>query len=183
MTGAARETLDYHVARVLLLVNSFSSGSRGKLDGLTKLAKLDFLLRYPTFLDKLLSKRGVAWPNGLAPSSLERRAVESHMVRYKYGPWDDRYYPIIGRLVGTELVRAVPGKGKIALRATRRGQEVANALAHEEGWNQIAGRSELLHEFFNLNGSQLKDLIYTELPEAVDHPWWTRIPPPEFQDE
>jgi hypothetical protein len=44
-----REDLAYHQARILLLVDAVTAahGHQGKADGLTKLAKLDFLLRYP----------------------------------------------------------------------------------------------------------------------------------------
>lgn len=79
------ETYDYHLARLLLLLDAFTRKG-GRLDGLTKIAKLDFLLRYPVFLERILVKRGLAWPSGLAPDANERLAVESRMVRYKYGP-------------------------------------------------------------------------------------------------
>ena len=44
-----REDLPYHQARILLLVDAVTAahGHQGKVDGLTKLAKLDFLLYYP----------------------------------------------------------------------------------------------------------------------------------------
>jgi hypothetical protein len=44
-----REDLAYHQARILLLVDAVTAahGHQGKVDGLTKLAKLDFLLYYP----------------------------------------------------------------------------------------------------------------------------------------
>ena len=43
------DDLAYHQSRVLLLVRAVAEepGNAGKLDGLTKLAKLDFLVRYP----------------------------------------------------------------------------------------------------------------------------------------
>jgi len=54
-----REDLAYHQARVLLLVAGVSrtKGNNGKLDGLTKLAKLDFLLRYPALAPEVLDRR------------------------------------------------------------------------------------------------------------------------------
>ena len=42
-----------HLARILLLLNAFSKeDDEGSIEGLTKLAKLDFLLRYPVMLDR-----------------------------------------------------------------------------------------------------------------------------------
>jgi hypothetical protein len=81
------------------------------LEGLTKLAKLDFLMRYPTFTDQLLRGLGADWELGTEPTDSEELAVESRMVRYKYGPWDDRYYPVLGTLVGLGLA-AVNKKGR-----------------------------------------------------------------------
>jgi hypothetical protein len=41
-----------HLAPLLLLLDSFADDSRNpSVDGLTKLAKLDFLLRYPVMLE------------------------------------------------------------------------------------------------------------------------------------
>ncbi len=52
---------DLHEARLLVLLRAFA-GETGaeKIEGLTKLAKLDFLLRYPVFLERALKKRGAS---------------------------------------------------------------------------------------------------------------------------
>jgi hypothetical protein len=88
-----RDDLAYHQARVLLLVDTVAGtqGHSGKMDGLTKLAKLDFLLRYPALAPAVL--------DGLDPADArlhlseedkaEPAEVEAPMTRYKYGPWDD----------------------------------------------------------------------------------------------
>lgn len=174
MTSPSVDPLEYHVARVLLLVDAFSTGRRSSLDGLTKLVKLDFLLRYPTFLDRLLPARNAVWPSGLEPSPVEEHAVESTMVRYKYGPWDDRYYPIIGVLIGKQLTERTVGRGRIALRSTPAGHEVADRL-RTSGWELVAGRCKLLKRHFDLSGSTLKEMIYKELPDVVDRPWRSEI--------
>jgi hypothetical protein len=164
-----QEPLDYHVARTLLLVTAFSTGTKGALDGLTKLAKLDFLLRYPAFLDRVLRARQLTWPAGLEPTLQERLAVESRMIRYKYGPWDDRYYPIVGILLGTRLTQPQPGRGSVTLRATEHGRAVAVRL-EQDGWETIAGRSRLLKRHFDRSGTTLREMIYKELPDAIAYP-------------
>ncbi|MFF2308499.1 hypothetical protein ACFVVP_39115 [Streptomyces sp. NPDC058128] len=68
-----------------MLIARFTTAKRS-LDGLTKLAKLDFLLRCPTMLERLLVEQGEGWTTGAEPTSSERLAVESRMTRYKYGP-------------------------------------------------------------------------------------------------
>lgn len=166
--------LDYHIARVLLLLHAMTPRG-GRLEGLTKLAKLDFLLRYPAFLEQLLHADGLEWPEGLEPSDSELLAVESRMIRYKYGPWDDRYYPIVGALVGMQLADNSVEGGRYTLRITDQGRRVARQLASDTRWATVAGRASLLHEHYNVSGNALKERIYRELPDAIDVPMRTEI--------
>jgi hypothetical protein len=170
----ATDSMPYHEARVLVLIDGFT-GSGGKIDGLTKVAKLDFLLRYPTFAERLANSRGIAVPSGIAPSVSETMAVESKMVRYKYGPWDDRYYPVLGRLIGLGLIESLLGQGRLALRITEEGRTLATTLRHA-GWEQTWQRARFLKRHFDRTGSALKDMIYAELPEVVDRPLRSIIP-------
>jgi hypothetical protein len=168
------ESEEYHVARLLLLLDAFTKKG-GRLDGLTKLAKLDFLLRYPVFLERLMDRRELQWPAGLAPVSAERIAVESRMIRHKYGPWDHRYYSLIGALLGRGLAELAPGKGSISLRVSPLGHEVAGRLAATTEWNGLANRATFLKRTFDMSGNRLKELIYAELPDVVDRPHRTVI--------
>lgn len=165
-----RRDLEYHQARVLLLLAAFS-GTRGKLDGLTKLVKLDFLLRYPAFLERVLPGGAGDWTDETRPTTVEREAVESRMVRYKYGPWDDRYYPIVGALVGRGLAEyAESSRDNLALRPTAAGRALARTLAVDPQWVVISARCALLRQHLNLSGNRLKNLIYERLPDAMDRP-------------
>jgi hypothetical protein len=172
--STARDPFEYHVARVLLLVAAFSTGAKGRLDGLTKLAKLDFLLRYPSYLELVLDERGKPLAPALRPSPEERLALESAMIRYKYGPWDSRYYPVIGRLIGQGLVEPVDGAGSVTLRVTDAGRETVEALSGT-GWETVIGRACALKRGLDLSGASLQKLIYRSFPEALDRPWRARI--------
>ncbi|WP_204358997.1 hypothetical protein [Streptosporangium sp. 'caverna'] len=97
------------------------------------------------------------------------------MIRYKYGPWDDRYYPILGALVGRELLEYVPRSSGLAVKLTRLGRQLAKDLAAEPQWQITVQRAELIRQNFNLTGNQLKDLIYQFLPDVVDRPWGDEI--------
>ncbi|MFE5097076.1 hypothetical protein ACFRCI_43960 [Streptomyces sp. NPDC056638] len=163
----------YHEARVLLLIDRFT-GARKGLDGLTKLAKLDFLLRYPAMLERLLAEDGISWPPGVQPTSAERLAVESRMTRYKYGPWDQRYYSILGSLVARDLI-TYGATDRAEFRITASGAVAAAMLAETDEWAVVAKRVALLKKHFNKSGSMLKTLIYDRLPDAVDRPWRTEI--------
>ncbi|WP_433828532.1 hypothetical protein ACQP2E_04070 [Actinoplanes sp. CA-015351] len=171
-----REDLAYHQARVLLLVTATAAerGHNRKLDGLTKLAKLDFLLRYPALATQVLDELDPNDPR-LHLSEDEVRQptdVEAPMTRYKYGPWDDRYYAIIGALVGRGLLRYARGrKGSVALVPTSEGRDLAGQLADASAWEVIAERSRAIAQASTgLTGNALKDLIYQRLSDLMDRP-------------
>lgn len=166
--GSDARSYDYHIARLLILLRHFAPEGRKPLVGLTKLAKLDFLLRYPSFTDVLLASRGIAWPLGAQPTESERNAVESRMIRYKYGPWDDRYYVLLGSLVGMGLAR-VSTKGKaLSVALTEEGTARAIRIAGTEDWNVLDSRAAVLKKVFDTTGTNLKNIIYKELPEVVN---------------
>ncbi|MEV7507849.1 hypothetical protein AB0O57_07865 [Streptomyces sp. NPDC091201] len=166
----ADENMDYHLARLLILISHFGGpGSKG-IDGITKLAKLDFLLRYPSFTDRLLPSRNASWPLGCEPNDNEREAVESRSIRYKYGPWDNRYYPLLGRLVGYGLAESFRGRSGVVVRLTEPGAQLARQLGQSEEWQVVDGRSEMLSSRFNLQGNRLRKMIYEALPEVIETP-------------
>ncbi|WP_354642915.1 hypothetical protein [Kitasatospora camelliae] len=171
-----RDDLAYHQARVLLLVNAVSkaSGHTKKLDGLTKLAKLDFLLRYPALAPIVLEHLSDSDPRlSLSPEEVSTPTeVEAPMVRYKYGPWDDRYYAIIGALVGRGLLRYAKGrKGSVALVATAEGRRLAEDMSAAPKWRALSERSEAIADASSgMTGNALKDLIYQKLESLMDRP-------------
>ncbi|MEV1008361.1 hypothetical protein [Streptomyces sp. NPDC049881] len=170
---AEQREIHYHEARILLLISQFTT-PKGGLDGLTKLAKLDFLLRYPAMLERLLPGGEASWPVGAAPTSPERLAVESRMIRYKYGPWDQRYYSVLGSLAARSLI-VYSNSARAEFRATPQGASAASSLAATPEWAVVASRIKLLKRHFNKSGSALKKIIYDRLPDAVDRPWRTEI--------
>lgn len=169
-----RSDLAYHQMRILLLVTAVavSDGHSRKLDGLTKLAKLDFLVRYPSVAPRVLDDLDATDRRLHAPHDAGATDVEASMTRYKYGPWDDRYYPVIGALVGRGLLRYSKGRrGSVALAPTPTGRRLANNLSRSEPWREISDRCYAIAQASGgLTGSALKDLIYRHLPALMDRP-------------
>ncbi|MET8092103.1 hypothetical protein [Micromonospora sp. NPDC005220] len=171
-----REDLYYHQARVLLLVDAVcrAPGHQKKLDGLTKLAKLDFLLRYPALAPTVIP--GLRQDDSRLHLSSEDLAepteVEAPMIRYKYGPWDDRYYPVIGALVARGLVKYALGRrSSVALKVTPSGQKLAQELADAADWSDVGQRCEAIAEATaGMTGNALKELIYQALANLLDRP-------------
>ncbi|MDE0036446.1 MAG: hypothetical protein OXU77_02670 [Gammaproteobacteria bacterium] len=154
-------------ARLLLLIEAFSRRRR-VMEGRTKLAKLDFFLRYPTYCERALRIRR---PDLELPRGTAEPDVESRMVRYRFGPWDPAYFALLGRLVGKGLVRPVPYARGIGYRATESGRSMAARLKGEPAWVDMSGRIELLRRHFDLSGTTLKRFIYDNLPEVTQATW------------
>lgn len=155
-------------ARLLILIEAFSKGTQS-LQGRTKLAKLDFFLRYPDYLERGLAirKKEPIPP----PKDIEWQDIETRMVRYKYGPWDPSYFAILGRLIGKGLVSPVPFERGIGYKVTEMGREVSAGLEDEPIWKSTKEGVTLLRRHFNLTGTTLKNFIYTNFPEVTQAKW------------
>jgi hypothetical protein len=156
-----------HLSRLLILISVFAGDDGiGTIEGLTKLAKLDFLLRYPTYLERALRQRGKP-TRRVEVAEHERLSVESSMVRFRYGPWDFRYRRFINLLVAKGLAE-VNIKGRtIEVGLTSTGVEVADRLSNDERFSDIARRARLLKTHFDYEGTYLMKLIYQMFPEIT----------------
>lgn len=148
----ADDILEFHAARLLLLFSI--CGTAGRIDGLTKMAKLDFFVRYPQFFSVVNPSRSDK-PNGV-------RSVESSMVRFHYGPWDKRYYHILAYLEAKGLLN-ITRKGKqFQLELTLTGKEIAKSFTALEGFqNMILHMKQVKKVLGTKSGNSLKNLIYT----------------------
>jgi hypothetical protein len=146
---------EVHLGRILILLNQFSSEkNKGEIEGLTKLAKLDFLLRYPVYLERALKAVGKNITQvGVQP--FERRSVESKMVRFKYGPWDFRYRKFINVLVAKELVYIRIEGRSYHLGLTQKGNDLANELIKQKSLADLSERAKLIKRNFNYSGTNL----------------------------
>lgn len=121
------DLLDFHAARLLILLEVCGGGDRSRrIDGRTKLAKLDFFLRYPRFLEE--AHRQLAREGQVSRSFIsEHPESEAPMIRYRYGPWDPRYRDYLAFLESRELLRVV-GTTIEGYSLTAAGRRMAQAL-------------------------------------------------------
>lgn len=153
-----------HLGRLLLILRALSAyGPERPIEGLTKLAKLDFLLRYPTFLERALEARHAS-VKSVAAEEHERRSVESAMVRYRFGPWDERYRRFLNLLSAKGLVRVTVEGRTVVTTLTDKGLETANQLASQGAFQQLDRRAQLL-KHFDLTATNLMKFIYDTFPE------------------
>ena len=163
-------------ARVLLLITAFS-GKRSKsrtLEGRVKLAKLDFLIRYPTYLIRILRYRGVEEPT-IALIDSEGNPLHDRMIRYRYGPWDPSYYAVLGSLIGRGLIEAVPISRGIGYRTTELGRHVVGLILSDDTWAGINQHAKLARRHLDLAGTTLKDLLYKAIPEMTHAEWYEEL--------
>lgn len=168
---------DLHAARLLVLLDAFADGENGgAVEGLTKLAKLDFLLRYPVLLERALAAKGRSTKE-VQLEDYERHSVESEMVRYRFGPWDHRYREFLNILIGKGLATISIEGRKVVIAATESGRSRAKALIADELFEQYARRAKLLKRHFNLTATNLVKFIYETFPEILTLRSNAPIPP------
>ncbi len=141
-------------------------GTKGRIVGLTKMAKLDFFSRYPDFFE--VARVAVA----PSPSVIERRpkdnTVESAMVRHHYGPWDKRYYHVLAHLEAHGLINVRKEGKTYQIGLTDLGHERAKLLAARPSFAPIVARmKEVKTAFGGKTGGFLKKLIYQLFDEEV----------------
>jgi hypothetical protein len=157
---AADEITELHAARLLLLLNL--CGAKGKISGLTKLAKLDFFCRYPDFFERATAALG----NGATPVTDFK---ESPMIRHNYGPWDHRYYQLLPYLEARGLISVTQQGNTYTFALTPKGKEVSEALSGELPFRKLCNHLlQVKAVFGSLTGSKLKQLIYRLFPEEIE---------------
>jgi DNA-binding PadR family transcriptional regulator len=157
LTLSADDIVEFHAARLLLLLRI--CGVSGRIDGLTKLAKLDFFVRYPEFFEA--ARDFVDTHKPTKGSDAQQSAVESAMVRHHYGPWDKRYYHVLAHLEAKGLISVSKERNTYRIVLTDLGRDRAGALKDRPSFASLAARMREVKEVFGAkNGTYLKKLIY-----------------------
>src|SRR5207249_2780024 len=118
---SADDLLEFHAARLLLLFKV--CGVAGRIDGLTKMAK-------PHFFNEACKALGL-------DAASADTTVESSMIRFHYGPWDDRYYHVLAFLEATGLLEVSKVKNAFTLKLTDKGQAAAKQLADDSAYGSL----------------------------------------------
>lgn len=163
---SADDIVEFHAARLMLLMHI--CGVKGRIDGLTKMAKLDFFARYPEFFEVARAAVMPTQADAAQSEDSEDERVESAMVRHHYGPWDKRYYHVLAHLEAKRLITvAKEGKGyRISL--TPLGLERAATLAARPSFAPLVERMREVKKIFgSRTGTFLKDLIYRLFDKEV----------------
>ena len=159
---------DLHFARLLILLRVFSTKSGTKeINSLTKLAKLDFLLRYPLLLVKAL-KITERDSSKVSLEEYERHSIESKMVRFKYGPWDFKYKKFLTLMFAKELISIRTTNTSNFIGLTNKGLKISDKLCNLEQYRNVVNRTKILKRYFDKSGNKLKNFIYNTFPEILE---------------
>jgi hypothetical protein len=166
---------EFHLARLLVLLAAADKRKEKTVEGIMKLAKLDFLLRYPNCLERALAAAGKD-PSKASIKPHERDTIETQMVRFRYGPWDSRYRRWIGLLMAKGLVATYVKGRTVYVGLTDRGREVADLLRKSVEFQDLSLRSELIIKAVGkYSATKLKDFIYEVFPELLTMKWGEKI--------
>jgi hypothetical protein len=155
----ADQVVEYHAARLLLLL--LLCGTKNGIHGLTKLAKLDFFVRYPTFFDRASSELDESVRAGTDMN-------DSAMIRHHYGPWDPRYYQVLAYLEGRELITVEKEKKAFIFALTETGTQLARQLASAVAFTDMVRHMKAVRAVFGgKSGDWLKKLVYRVFDEEV----------------
>ncbi len=166
---------DLHLARLLILLHALDQGKGKTVEGIVKLAKLDFLLRYPNCLERVLLAKGVDAASANI-KEYERNTIETKMTRFRYGPWDDRYRRWIGLLVAKGLVSTYVKGRTVHIELKDRGKEIAEQFTKRDEFKDLNQRSHLIAKAVGtMPATKLMDFIYDTFPEIIDLKWGEEI--------
>ena len=161
------EQVVLHKSRLLVLLYVFAGdNNQSAIEGITKFAKLDFLLRYPTMLKRALESKGLATKD-LSIKDHELYSVESEMVRYRFGPWDHRYRLHLSLLAGEGLIKIISEGRKVIISLTDKGFTLGHKLSIDPLFQIYTVRSGILKKHFNITSTHLMKFIYDTFPEIV----------------
>jgi hypothetical protein len=166
---------DFHLGRLLLLLRAVAGRSQSRpIEGIMKLAKMDFLLRYPNALARVL--QAVPSAEQVVVPDYELRNIEAKMIRFRYGPWDDRYRRWIGLMVAKGLASTQLHGRTVRVALTGEGGQVAQDLAHLEEFQTIDRRAQSVQKAVGaMSATKLTKFIYETFPELSTMKWGEEI--------
>lgn len=171
-----------HEARLLVLLKV--AAGRGKhpepVDGIMKLAKMDFLLRYPNILERALvaisDQKPMAKKAAESITESEKHTIEGRMIRFRFGPWDTRYRRWLSIMAAKQLLTVAKVGKTVQIQLTDKGRELADRIATRDEFSGLAKRADLVRfAVGNMSATRLMKFVYKVAPEIVEMKWGDSI--------
>lgn len=160
--------INLDLARILLLLKMYSGrNNNGKIEGISMLGYLDFLLRYPIALSKTLEY--IHLDDITIPVySSENMTIESQMLRYKFSPWNSKYRKLISILQAKKLIKLNTDGKKVYIKLTEKGDKMVVDFMSDEKFNVLVKRGKIIKtKFGSMSAKKLIDIIYNAIPELL----------------
>lgn len=165
----------FHMARILVLLKAGGKRSTKPIHGIMKLAKLDFLLRYPVALRRVLVAQNKK-DDAAQLTEAECNTIEGKMIRFKYGPWDMRYRNWLSLLMSKGLIKVWREKNTISIELTELGVAASERIVMKKEFESILQRALLVHKAVgDYSPTKLKDYVYSVVPEITEMSWGKEI--------
>lgn len=159
---------NYHCVRILILLSKSQGNATIKaIDGLSKLAKMDFFMQYPKCL-KRAAKLIKRTPD-IEVLESEANSIGSKMYYFKYAPWDYRYRKWISLLQARGLVISHTKGNTVHVEITMTGMELAQQIqtyAEYALWR--TNGAAVIKIFSSMSGAKISKFISDEFPEILD---------------
>lgn len=156
---------ELHLIRILVLLRALSGKSNRPTRGVGKLATLDFLLRYPSALERLLMAVGRD-PQTAEVAQTELYNLQDRMIARRFGPWDPRYRRWLALLRSRDCVRTYKDGRTATVELTESGQGLAETASALESFRTLAVRAKLVNTAFGTKSQPaITTLIRNNIPE------------------
>ena len=146
--------------RILLLIAVFSGSCSGPRSGIgsPRLGNLDFLLRHPQCMARVLRRAGKD-ETAIASLAGEGDPLRDQAIKYRYAPWDPSYRVVLGCLVGRGFIKPVVFDGG-KYQITDLGRSMVESVLTDEIWEGMNRAALLAGRYLDWPDGMLKTLIY-----------------------
>jgi hypothetical protein len=182
LAAAVENSDEFNEARLLLLLKAAAGkeATAKPLDGIMKLAKMDFLLRYPNMLVRALNVIGESKKSALADAAAipeeDRDTIEARMIRFRFGPWDPRYRRWLSILVAKQLANVYREGRTVKIQLSQKGMALAGQLAEVEAFKPLAERARVVNSAVgSMPSTKITAFVYKIAPEIVNMKWGNAI--------
>ncbi|WP_413302783.1 hypothetical protein AA0X95_24690 [Bacillus sp. 1P10SD] len=164
------ENDELNIIRILILIDKMAGRNQKQtIDGINKLVKLDFLLRYPVALERALMKLKKEMDIlKIDIKVYERVSVETNLMHFNYGPWDSRYRRFLTILETKGLITYIISGNTVNVVISQIGHKTVEDISSCSEFQDYVIRSGLIKKNFgSYSSKKLINFFYEVFPEMV----------------
>ncbi|MFC3750099.1 hypothetical protein [Paenibacillus sp. GCM10012306] len=158
---------ELHIIRILILIHSLIGNKKDKVTvELTKLAKMDFLLKYPSALDSALTNLNKQ--KDVSITEAEKNNIETNILSFRFSPWSSDFRRLMVLLNAKSLIKWERRERYLDIYQTPKGLELyKEVLKYTEFKSMIKQSQAIKTNISNLSGINLDSLLSKVLTELT----------------